>query len=160
MNPVARAVLLSVGIGAVISIAPQSSSPGQELVKVPPRPAPEVIAAWEQAGAEFGFVSVNIWGELFWRSGKTKSVAGDTTVFHVTKFPIGHLATLPEPDAPYGLLLDGFDLTDEELMQLANFPRLQTLALRGRRVTDAGLKEFAALTHLRACTLQYPWSPT
>jgi hypothetical protein len=133
----------------------QLVSLAQEPAKEPVRPAPEVIAAWEKAGAVFGWSSVDQWGNLEWRDGKEKSVAGALPAFRVTVFPIGKLKALPPPDVPFGLHLAGPQVSDARLKELAGLTQLQSLNLLETQVNDAGLKELAGMKQLKTLDLSY-----
>ena len=72
----------------------------EEPSSEPIAPAPEVIAAWRKAKAEFGWISQR--GDLVFvgtSSGK-KRVAGDLPAFRFWLFPAGKLAALPPPEVP------------------------------------------------------------
>ncbi len=153
MNRLAMPVLLEIAIGVVMVLPAQLVSLAQEPAKEPVRPAPEVIAAWEKAGAEFGWISVNQWGHLDWRSGKAKPVAGAPPAFLFKVFPTGRLTALPPPEVPFGLRLNGHQVTDAGLKELAGLTQLQSLDFRETQVTDAGLKELAGLKQLRMLNL-------
>ena len=76
MNRWTRCVVLGIVIGVAMVLPAQLVSLAQEPAKEPVRPAPEVIAARERAGAEFGWSLVDQRGPLDWRSGKEKPVTG------------------------------------------------------------------------------------
>ena len=57
MNRRTRCVLLVIVIGVAMVLPGQLLLLAQEPTKVPVRPSPGVIFAWEKAGAEFGWIS-------------------------------------------------------------------------------------------------------
>src|SRR3990172_7098460 len=100
MNRWVRCVPLGIVIGVVMVVPVQLVSLAEEPAKEPVRPAAEIIAAWEKAGAEFGWISVEQWGNLWWRSGKAKPMAlpdfhVTVPAFKLTVFAPGKLKTLP-----------------------------------------------------------------
>jgi hypothetical protein len=98
----------------------------QELTSEPLRPAPEVIAAWEKAGARFNPYSIE---------------SGDIQAFFFVRTPTEKINVLPSPEVPYGLHLCELRVTDERLKELAVLTELQTLNLGDNKVTDAGVQE-------------------
>ena len=112
---------------------PEAQSSDQGPTAEPLRPAPEVIAAWEKAGAEF---------RPGWR---------DVPHFRFGLFPTEKLNGLPSPEVPFGLHFRS--VTDAGLKELASLTQLRALHLGGTQVTDAGLKELASLTQLRMLDL-------
>ena len=126
------------------------STAGRSMAKDarPAKPDPAVIAAWEKAGAEFGWMGVNESGFLTWRH--SKPAADRIPAF---SFPWASqlrgtsLRGLPQPDVPFAMSCR--NVTDTVLKELARLKQLQCLDLsRNRGVTDAGLKELAGLTQL------------
>ena len=84
------------------------------------KPDAAVIAAWEEAGAEFGWMGVNEFGYLTWRNSFTTGEDNMPTFkfdWH-SRAPV--VTGLPQPEIP--------------------------LAVCGSNVTDTGLKELARLT--------------
>ncbi|GAG37153.1 unnamed protein product, partial [marine sediment metagenome] len=119
MNRWARYLLLGIVIGVVMVPPVQLVSLAQEPTKEPVRPAPEVIAAWEKAGARFE--------------------ARRLPLFLFRLFPTGKLNVLPPPEVPFGLTLSNTKVTDAGLKELAGLKQLQSLNLFRTKVTDAGL---------------------
>ena len=95
--------------------------------------SPEVIAAWEKAGAKFSLAMMG----------------GPGFRFELT--PTEKLNALPPPEVPFGLSIRR--VTDAGLKELAGLKQLQTLILNGNLVTDAGLKELAGLKQLQTLYL-------
>ena len=57
----------------------------------------------------------------------------------------GALKSLPAPAQPFGLVVGFLKMTDADLRIIAHFTGLRALELSGTQLTDAGLKELAAL---------------
>ena len=137
MNRWARYLLLGIVIGVVMVPPVQLVSLAQEPTKEPVRPAPEVIAAWEKAGATFILV------------------AEDVPLFFFSFFATGKLNVLPPPEVPFRLRLQS--VTDAGLKELVGLTQLQSLNLYTTQVTDAGLKELAGLIQLQTLNLDGTW---
>ena len=138
---------------------PQAGSLPPEPTDGLVQPAPEVIAAWKEAGAEFGWVSQideatsgKPGGLLLWPP--KEPVAGDVPAFRFKVVPTKKLDTLPRPAVPFGLSLFGNFVTDSALEELAGLEQLRTLNLWNAQVSDAGLKELAGLAQLQSLTIQ------
>jgi hypothetical protein len=111
---------------------------------VAPEPlAQEVVAAWTKAGAEVGWMGLDMFGQIVFRPG-AKGLAGDVPAFRFGTWPEGTPLMLPAPPE-FGLALDYVRLIDTGLRDLAALKGLQALDLTITSVTDAGLKELAAL---------------
>ncbi len=110
MNRWARYLLLGIVIGVVMVPPVQLVSLAQEPTNEPVRPAPEVIAAWEKAGARF------------------IPVAGDVPLFLFERFPTGKLNVLPPPEVPFGLTLSHTRVTDAGVQELQKaLPRVRII---------------------------------
>src|SRR5262245_51564777 len=147
-----RCWLLMIGV-AVLSGCGKSPSTQPEKepspAKAPPRPE-SVIAAWERAGAEVGWMQVGSEGLLEWRPADEKPVKGALQAFRLRVFPTGQLKSLGSLDGPFGLWLQGATLTSVELRELTGLKRLETLYLGGTNLTDADLATLAELKDLRS----------
>lgn len=144
---------------------------------------PKVIAAWEQAGATFGWEVPGYGGA----SGKTlletqfmaarPKAPPYLPAFSAGKQGLPGLSSLPSPEAPFALGLHGSPLTEADLEALPRFRNLRSLSLvatelrdarlralgglqqvevlklGGNRISDAGLKELAGLKGLKFLTL-------
>ena len=125
-----------------------------------------VVAEWQQAGAMFGWITIDPHGSTFWWRGngpgewqfhREKPVEGALPAFRFSRFPAGKVKTLAAPDVPFGLWL-GSSTNDTDLEELAELKQLRALNIEGNYaygVTDAGLKALAALTQLQALCLEH-----
>ncbi len=118
----------------------------------PLRPAPDVIAAWEKSGAEFGWIYEDESGALIWRS-KTEYLPGAMPSFRIWQPPRGRSKPLPGPGVPFGVYFKGSLVTDAALDQIAELEQLHTLTVSETTVTDRGLKALAGLVHLQILNL-------
>src|SRR5687768_221405 len=156
--------------GATLAVAVLLNRPGRASAHPPEQepgwPAPMVIAEWQQAGAVFGWITIDPQGSTFWWRGSTpgewqfhreKPAAGGLPAFRFNKFPAGKVKTLAAPDVPFGLWL-GSSTQDADLQELAGLKQLQALNIEGNYaygVTEAGLKALAPLTQLQALSLEH-----
>ncbi len=170
MNRWATCVLLArVLPSQLVSLAQEpGKEPVQGLTPIQPRPRPatEVIAAWEKSGAVFGsiWMSESQRGNRYLQfrvepAGRTttaqKTVGAVLPAFRFAVFPTGKLSALPPPEVPFGLQLEAPGVTDARLKELAGLEQLRILNLfRCTKVTDAGLKELAALKQLQSLNLE------
>ena len=119
----------------------------------PPKPLPEnIVTAWKEAGAEVGWLRLDVYGHLELVPEK-EGKPGDLPAFRFTSRREGILAKLPAPAPAFGLSLRYTELTDAGLKELAGLKSLQTLDLYHTQVTDVGLKELAGLKSLQALDL-------
>jgi hypothetical protein len=145
----------------------------------PAKPDAAVIAAWEEAGFEFGWMDVYDYSFLTPQEKSEPSLnVCDIPAFSFTEGgALGEsLRGLPQPCVPFGLvcesandaalkelaglkqlrwldLLLAHEVTDAGLRELARMKQLQMLDLLGARVTDAGLKELSGLAQLETLSL-------
>jgi len=123
-------------------------------VKETVRPTPEVIVAWEKAGAQFGWIYITDSGSLEWLTEKRR-MPESVAAFRFSQLPTGKANVLPSPGIPFGVYLRGSQVTDIGLKQLAGQKQLQILTFLETRITDRGMKELARLTNLQALSLSY-----
>src|SRR5262245_20862651 len=97
---------------AVLALA-GAGVPAQGQDKAPRPLPPEVVQAWEKAGAAAGWMSRGQYGMVF-RSG-AKGKAGEVPAFLVFPWKEGVLAKLPPPPGPFGLDLSNSAVTDAGL---------------------------------------------
>lgn len=149
MSARARFVLV-LGLLAV-SVSPLlADEPKKEI----PKPLPkEVVAAWEKAGAEVGWMYAEPFGSLHFRSMKTQPKVDWVPAFQIQPrvWKEGILKGLPLPEGAYGLDLNLTFVADEDLKELVGLKQLTHLSLHDTKVTDEGLKRLAAfekLSHL------------
>lgn len=134
---------------------------------------PRIVQTWRDAGANVGWMDMNLHGHMsrhtFQAEGKRGKQTPDdywwdrTTGMQVFQFPVweeGALAKLPDPGVPFGVCLNLTNITDAGLKELAGFKSLQALYLAGAgpgkesRITDVGLKELNGLKGLRILDLR------
>jgi len=135
MNRWTRFLLLFFALG--VATRPGASL-AQKPAKAPTRPVPMLIAAWEKAGADFGWMRLEPEGVVDlgpsgfldpgrfpdWRSGRDKPAPGDLPAFWFDRFRTGKLKSLPMPETPFGLLFNGAKVTNTNLKELAGMKQL------------------------------------
>src|SRR5262245_61845277 len=90
---------------------------------------PQVVAAWQKAGAEFVWFcerrSISVLSMF------SERPAGKTVVpgFYLQWPPSGGLKMLPAPMVPFGLSLQFWQVTDADVNEIAAFKQLQALHL-------------------------------
>jgi len=155
-----------------ILAGPARSAAPQRVEQVV-RPTAGVIADWEEAGAVFGWLSIDLNGD--WRFdegepaawpafrdmgfGPREPAVGPWPAFRFNKLPAGKVENLAPPDVPFGLWL-GRSVKDADLKALGGLTQLSALSFEGNfahGVTDVGLKEIAKLTELQALNLEHTW---
>jgi hypothetical protein len=112
---------------------------------------PKVVAAWEKAGAKFGWMCRKDDDPPVFYVYPPKS-AVVVPAFKFRELP-KEFADLPAPGVSFGLSLDGVKLTDGDIRAVAGLKQLQVLDLTWTNISDAGLKELAGLPHLRELSL-------
>jgi internalin A len=116
---------------------------------------PQVIAAWEKAGAQLGWLSRDEFGSLTsltWSPARSQGSAAIPVFGVFGPIPQG-LKDLPAPAVPFGLCLASAPVTDADLKELSRFQQLQWLDLKNTGDSDAGLKELAGLKQLKSLDL-------
>ena len=109
-----------------------------------PKPLPpEIVKAWTDAGARVG------WMDRFMHFHEGQGEKGEAPAFRFDGWTAGIVAKLPSPQAAFGLDLNSSRVTDAQLKELAALKNLQSLNLFCTNVTDAGLKELAGLKRLQ-----------
>jgi Leucine-rich repeat (LRR) protein len=157
MNTCVWPLFLKTVFAAMLAISARGVVYAQELKTELVRPTPEVIAAWEHAGARFGWMSVS-------RSPQQTNTDWDQAgaecvpAFGFNRFPTGGLRSLPPPDVPFGLSV--YSWTDEGMQELRDLTQLRSLFFNGDGITDAGLKELAGLEKLQALRIEACWQAT
>ena len=125
------------------------TAPAQEK-KAEGLPA-DVVAAWEKAGAEVGWMgpSHRPFGVLEFAA-RREGLAATRVVpaFRIKIWREGMLTKVPASAQAFGLDLSFSGMTDAGLKELASLKQLTSLYLGGTQVTDAGLKELAPLKQL------------
>lgn len=145
---------------------------GTSAGKAPPKaamPAKGTVAAWEQAGAEFGWIHINEFGGApRWQAHVADSEdlpkggspfdrenpkAGYYAAVRFKEFPSGKVRSLPEAGLCLRLWLDGSGIKDEDLKDLVWLTQLQWLAVYRGEISDAGLPHLTKLRNLRRLEL-------
>jgi serine/threonine protein kinase len=151
--------LLSRGLAVNISERPADAGQLRQLftmaqARVAESLPEQVIRAWQQVGAKFGWMGKNQYGNVEFSETKDKLKAP------VPAFRFDHdaweektVSMLPAPRKAFGLDLSQTKVTDVGLKHLAGLTNLQSLDLWETYVTDAGLKELAGLTNLQSLDL-------
>ena len=161
---------LGAAFGMTILAGPTHSATPQPVEQAV-RPTAGVIADWEEAGAVFGWLSIDLSGD--WRFDEGEPAAWPAfrdmgfgprepavrpwPVFRFNKLPAGKVERLTLPHVPFGLWL-GRSVKDADLKALGGLTPLRALSFEGNfahGVTDAGLKEIAKLTQLQALNLEH-----
>ena len=123
-----------------------------------------MVALWEQAGAEFGWIKINeqgggphwqplanhaevlsLPGSPFNRANPAEGLYG---AVRFKPFRAGALAKLPGKELCIRLYLDDSGILDEDLKDVAKLSNLQWLTLYRSEITDKGLKHLSDLKHL------------
>jgi hypothetical protein len=113
-----------------------------------PLPA-DVRKAWQAAGAVEGWMGLaDKYGFRYMPDGEELLPA-----FLVEQWRLAALATVPEPDEPFGLEIWRPPITDDDLKDLRRFRNLAVLSLNGTKITGAGLADLAGLEHLQVLGL-------
>ncbi len=122
--------------------------------------AGSVVKAWEQAGAEAGWIRQDDQGNLWFRTGTKDGygvgpdLADDLPAFRLRRWQEGLIASLPVPATPFALDLHSARVTDAKLKELAKMKSLRSLNLDHTHVSDAGIAELTGLEDLRSLHLQ------
>ena len=130
-----------------------------------PRNLRDVVAAWQRAGAEFGWIKINeVGGGPHWQPlanpgelrslpgspfSRTNPQAGLYGAVRFTKFPSGKLQKLPGKDLCIRLYLDTCGVVDDDLKEVAQLHKLQWLTLYRDEISDKGLEHLAGLKEIR-----------
>jgi hypothetical protein len=133
-----------------------------------PKPLPpKVVAAWKEAGAEDGRMGRSLaflfmdrmrpvpphmnYFEFF---PNEKGAGAELPAFRIVLWREGTLAKLPVPSTPFGLDLGATEVTNAGLKELAALTSLEALILNKTQVTDAGLQGLAELKNLQGLSLR------
>ena len=150
--PKSCVLVLGLLLGAGLAGGAEKPEPVAEKDAGPAKPDLAVIAAWEKAGAKFGWMDVNNeYGFLSWRDYLEPSVDSVPGFSFRSGSLSKSLQGLPQPGIPFGVFCGNAD--DAGLKELAGLTQLQTLCLYRTQVTGAGLKELAGLKQLQTLNL-------
>ena len=123
-------------------------------VPVPPTAiGPDVIAAWEKAGATLGWMGVDRWGRLAFRDDPEERQPDDLPAFQVHDWARGVVEKLPSPQVPFALSLEGLSLNGDDLRELTFHRRVQALDLANTLVGHVGLGWLLELAQIRMLDL-------
>jgi Leucine-rich repeat (LRR) protein len=114
--------------------------------------SPEIIAVWEKAGTELGWLQ---WGKFEWLEYSIDRPDSQDPVpaFRVHPWTAGMLIKLPAPTVPFGLYIYNTSLKDDDLHELAAFKELATLDISNSKITDDGLRHLIPLKKLQSLNL-------
>ena len=115
------------------------SSPEQMSKPLPPA----VVAAWEKAGFDAGWVGPHKKnGSIrFSESLENRDASKAVPSFKKNNWKPGVLESLPVPTSAFGLVLRKIQITDAGLKEVAKMTHLTSLSLYGTRVTKTGVAE-------------------
>ena len=145
-----------------------SPLPGADKNETPDPLPPEIVQVWRDAGANVGWMDMNLHSHLSRHSFQAEGKRGKQTpddywwdrtsgiqVFQFPEWEEGVLVKLPDPGARFGLCLNLTKVTDAGLKELASLKSLEALYLAGNgpgnetQITDVGLKKLAGLKSLQ-----------
>ncbi|MCH8048250.1 MAG: hypothetical protein IID44_31530 [Planctomycetes bacterium] len=151
--------------------APTAAKAPPDVIRAWQKVEKDVVRAWEEAGATAGWMGEGEYGHLqYGFSYKPAELQGLLPLelkrvlpaFEFHRWKDGVLSTLPVPKTPFGLQFPEFlrfrrpNVTDAGLKQLAAMKSLRFLSLDSYAVTDAGLKELARSKSLQSLELSCP----
>jgi len=145
-----RALLLTAALAALA--ADPGRRPGPNHAATSPPLSPELVAAWQRAGATLGHLNTH-WDGMDYFFPGFAGEEGEVPVFQFREWKRGVLAGLPQPQGPFGLDLRNTQIGDADLKELAALKELRYLCLAGCPVTGASLKDLAGLKWLQSLDL-------
>lgn len=180
----ARCPYLSILAAFAICSLRVSAGATNDNKHVPKRPPPEILKAWQDAGADTGWMKdvppQQMRGYEFWSPFRKDSEPSAIPAFRFHPDKEDALSKLPDPGVAFGLdfhcsqvnaswlkylrrlkslrslnIGGSLVLTNEGLKELAELKSLQGLYLFYAPVTDEGLKELAGLKNLQALDLSH-----
>lgn len=140
---------------AFAAVLASSSEPAAHVsTEQGPEPLPpDVVKVWKAAGAEVGWMGSVSGGLQLFRT-LDKGLPGEVPALSLSKWKSGVLPKLPAPERLFGLKLWNTQITDAGLKEMAAMKNLTCLDLSETAVTDAGLKELAGLQKLTTLNLK------
>ncbi len=147
------AALASCGLGVFAGAEPDKNDAQRPLT-------PEIAKEWGGAGAGVGWMKDvpprPTGGYEYWKPFSEKVEPGAMPAFRLSREKEAALAKLPDPGVAFGLDLHCWAGKDAELKKFARLKSLRSLNIGGALLlTDAGMKELAALKNLRGLYLFY-----
>jgi hypothetical protein len=118
--------------------------PSQPKVAKPKPLPPALVAAWEKAGFEAGWMGIDKYSRYigFTRTLNELDASKAVPTFKARNWKPGVLESLPAPATAFGLDLMYSDITDADLKEVAKLQKLTELDLtRCTQITDAGVAE-------------------
>jgi hypothetical protein len=106
--------------------------------------------AWNDAGLKAGWVRMKFGAPSYYLD---PDAGADALPAYWFNWEAKRLAKLPDPGVPFGLYLNGTNVGDAGLKELAHLKNLQLLNLDATKVTDAGLKELVGLKSLQSLSI-------
>ena len=101
----------------------------------PPKPLPkEIITAWENAGAEIGWMREVAYPYFVPTNEGTNN---DLPAFQFSKWNEGALVNLPAPETAFALDFNFANATDGLLTEVSRFKALQSFGMRGGKIGRA-----------------------
>jgi RNA polymerase sigma factor (sigma-70 family) len=117
---------------------------------------PATVAAWEQAGAHFGWLEWHDRCFLQFSFDRPQDREA-LPCFALTTWPQDGVKALPAPAVPFAISLQGCKLRGHEIKALAGLQQLQALNLGMTQSSEGGLRGLAALKGLKRLGLNGPY---
>ncbi|WP_020472870.1 leucine-rich repeat domain-containing protein [Zavarzinella formosa] len=106
-------------------------------------PPPELLKAWEDAGASFSWRSRDLSANVFQRK------PDDVWCFDFSRSPKSSWASLPSPKQPFAIRFPD-DFKDDDLKGISKHQQIVLMDLISTEITDKSMKEIASLKNLSA----------
>ena len=109
----------------------------------------EVLLAWQDAGAEFGWMGIDERSREFSFRAESTGLLKPLPACRFNVWKEGLIANLPAPDTPFAIDVRRTQFTNAGTKDLARMARLEYLDVSATRVTDDGLGELSGLSNLK-----------
>jgi hypothetical protein len=113
---------------------------------------PATRLKWENAGADFGWISLD--PSCNWVFTSLKPSTEAIPAFRFSAVPKDGLHALPSPTNSFGLWFDGIRIPGGDLGELQKFKALQWLHIENTNLTDLEIKSVAKITSLLSLSLE------
>jgi Leucine-rich repeat (LRR) protein len=143
----------------VVLLAASSVIAQPDSLPQPKELDPKVVQRWEAAGAKYGWLCWNEFGQE-WFAKEKPEIRTCVRAFELNRLKPGMLVELPAPSNPFGLHIRDHDVPDIALEGLERFPTLYTLHVVGVRLSKERVKQIAALKGLRRLALTISSGPS